>query len=104
MIKLMAQINLKPLDLLNFKAPEYRLRWKQHFEQFHIASGLSDAAAAKQINMLYAIGKKAETALVSTNITQEERLEYNTVIDKFDSYFKVTRNVIFKRARFNHRV
>jgi len=101
----MAQIDFQPPNPLNFKCPKDWPRWKQHFEQFRVASGLSDAAAAKQINtLLYAMGEEAETVLASTNITQEERAVYNTVINKFDSFFKVTRNVIFERARFNRRV
>jgi len=57
---------------------------------------MSDSAAAKQINTLfYIIGKAAKTMLASTNITKEERKLYNTVINKFDSYFKVIRNIIF---------
>ena len=39
----------------------------------------------------------------STNITAEERKIYATVVSKFDEFFKVRRNVIFERARFNRR-
>ena len=54
--------------------------------------------------LLYCLGEQAETVLASTNITEEQRKVYDTVIGKFDSFFKVTRNVIFERARFNRRV
>jgi len=37
-------------DPLDFKHPEDWTRWKQCFQQFCVASGLSDAAAAKQIS------------------------------------------------------
>ena len=44
------------------------------FKQFCDASGLLDAATAKQINMLlYTMGEEAETVLSATNITEEER-------------------------------
>ena len=36
-----------------------------------------------------------------TNITEEETKNYETVLEKFDSFFQVRRNVIFERARFN---
>jgi len=79
-LELMAQIHFKPPDPLDFKHPEDWPRWKQHFQQFRVASGLSDAAAAKQISMLlYAMGKETETLLVSTNITNEERQVYDTL-------------------------
>ena len=39
--------------------------------------------------------------LKSTNITEEETKNYDTVLEKFNSFFQVKRNVIFKRAHFN---
>ena len=41
--------------------------------------------------------------MTSTNATEEDRGVYDTVVAKFDAFFKVRRNVIFKRARFNRR-
>ena len=73
--------------------------------QYRVASGLVDENAKKQAStLLYCLGEQAETVLASTNITEEQRKVYDTVISKFDSFFKVTRNVIFERARFNRRV
>ena len=64
-----------------------------------------DESAKKQAStLLYCLREEAETVLASTNITDEQRKVYDTVINKFDSFFKVTRNVIFERARFNRRV
>ena len=101
----MAQIHFQPPDPLDFKNPEDWPRWKQRFEQFRVASGLVDQDAKKQVStLLYCLGEQAETVLASTNITEEQRKVYDTVIGKFDSFFKVTRNVIFERARFNRRV
>ena len=64
-----------------------------------------DQDAKKQVStLLYCLGEQAETVLVSTNITEEQRKVYDTDIGKFDLFFKVTRNVIFERARFNRHV
>ena len=58
----------------------------------------------KQINtLLYCLGEEAEAVLDSTNITSDERKEYSKVIEKLDGFFKVRKNVIFERARFNRR-
>ena len=101
----MVQIQFKLPDPLNFKSPEDWPHWKQHFEQFYVASGLVDESAKKQVGtLLYCLLEEAETVLASMNITDEQRKVYDTVISKFDSFFKVTRNVIFECARFNHRV
>ena len=57
---------------------------------------------SKQVNMLlYCLGEEAESMLKSTNITEEETKNYETVLEKFNSFFKVRRNVIFERACFN---
>jgi len=47
------------------------------------------------------MGQEAETVLTSMNVIANERKEYNTVIAKFGSYFKVTQKIIFERACFN---
>jgi len=41
--------------------------------------------------------------LTSTNITSENRKKFADVLQKFDEFFKVRKNVIFERARFNQR-
>ena len=51
--------------------------------------------------LLYCLGPDAEDVLVSTNINSEERKKYCDVVKKLDDFFKVRRNVIFERARFN---
>ena len=100
----MAQLQLKPPDPFNFRTPDDCPRWRRRYEQFHIASGLLDADDVQQVNtLLYCIGEEAESVLSSTGITAEERKQYKTVIDKFEEFFMVRRNVIFERARFNQR-
>ena len=49
------------------------------------------------------MGETAEDVLSSTDITAEEKQTYASVIAKFDSFFKVRKNVIFEGARFNSR-
>ena len=46
--------------------------------------------------LLYCLGEEAETVLASTKV-------YDTVLAKFNSFFKVCNNVIYERARFNRR-
>ena len=36
-------------------------------------------------------------------MSEDEKMVYNTVREKFDSYFEPQRNVIFKRTKFNQR-
>lgn len=42
-----------------------------------------------------------EDTLTSTNIAADDRKKYDVVIRKFDKFFHVRKNFIFKRAHFN---
>ena len=53
--------------------------------------------------MLYCLGDDAESVLTTTNPTEDERKNYDTVMSKLDAIFKVRRNLIYERARFNRR-
>ena len=39
--------------------------------------------------------------LLSTGCTADERKVYETMVTKLDDYFKVRRNTILERAKFN---
>ena len=100
----MAQIQLKPPEPFNFKTPDDWPRWKRRFGQFRVASGLIEESPTKQVNtLLYCLGEEAYPVLASTHATEEEKKSYDSVLGKFDSFFKVRKNVIFERARFNRR-
>ena len=100
----MARHNLAPPDSFNLRNPDDWPRWKRRFEQYRVASGLSDDSPEKQVNtLLYCLGEQAEAVLTSTNTSAEDRKMYDTVITKLDRFFKVRKNVIFERARFNRR-
>ena len=100
----MASIRLQPPEPFNFKAPDTWPKWKKRFEQFRIASGLSESSAEQQVStLLYSMGEEADDVLSSTNITEAERKVYATVMGKFEEFFNVRKNIIFERARFNRR-
>ena len=94
-------IRLEPPAPFPFKVPDQWQRWKKRFDQYRFASGLSGESDERQIStLLYCMGEDAEETLTSTNITEEDRKEYARVVSEF---FKVRKNVIFERARFNLR-
>ena len=49
------------------------------------------------------MGEDAEDVLDTTRITAEHKKKYNKVVEAFDNYFKVCKNVIFEHTRFNKR-
>ena len=52
--------------------------------------------------LLYYLGEEAGDVVTSTNICEADR-RYTQVLSKMDEFFKVQKNVIFERARFNWR-
>jgi len=87
-----------------FSRPDEWATWKRQFEQYRLTSGLSSEDDKCQISvLLYCMGEEAEDILVSTNISDDDRKRYDSVIAKFDAFFKVRKNIIFEQARFNRR-
>ena len=75
-------IQLRAPEAFNFKKPDEWLKWHRRFEQYRVASGLSAESKARQVRvstLLYCMGEEAEDVLTSTNITTEERKDYDTV-------------------------
>ena len=100
----MASVRLQPPSSFNFKEPDAWKKWKRRFEQYRQASGLAEEGDEKQVStLLYCMGEDAEDTLASTDISSADRKKFDSVIDKFDAFFKVRKNVIFERARFNRR-
>ena len=98
----MSYLRLSPPEEFNFKCPDEWPRWKRRFEQFRIASGLGEESETKQVNtLLYCLGKESEAVLSSTNATDEDQQCYCAILEKFDAFFRVWKDVIFERACFN---
>ena len=96
---------LQPPLPFRFDCPDEWPKWRRRFEQFRVASGLSKEDEERQIStLLYCLGEDADDILTSTNISEESRKKYTDVLAKFDTDFKVRKNVIFEHARFNRRV
>ena len=101
MVAAMAQFNLRLPEAFDFKNPDDWPRWKRRFEQFRVASGLGEE---RQVStLLYCLGEEADAILTSTNPSADNKKKYDSVIEKFNGFFQVRKNVIFERAGFNRR-
>ena len=81
-----------------------RTEWRRRFEQYRVASGLAKEDNERQVSaLLYCLGEEADDVLTSTNISSDSRKVFADVLKKFDEFFKVRKNIIFERARFNRR-
>ncbi len=87
----------------DFKRPN-ESKWKRRFIQYLTATGLDKEDGPRRVcTLLYCMGEDAEDVLASTDIKEDEKADYKIVLDKFDAYFKIRRNIIFERAKFNRR-
>ena len=98
----MANVYFQPPESFNFQKPNEWPRWRKRFKQFHFTSGLAEEDEERQVNtLLYCLGDDAEDVLCSTNISEEDRKKYGKVLENFDQFFQVRKNVIIERAQFN---
>ena len=100
----MATVRLQTPEQFDFKNPDSWTRWKRRFEQFRVASGLNKEDEGRQVStLLYCMGEDAESVLTSTGISDTDKEKYQPVVSKLDEFFKVRKNTIYERARFNRR-
>ena len=97
-------MNLQPPTPFSFAKSDEWLKWKRWFEQYRQTSGLVDKDEQRQVStLLYCLGEEAEEVLDMTCIYEDDRKKYQKVVDEFDKYFKVRKDVIYERAWFNQR-
>ena len=97
----MANIRFEPPPVFDFKNPDEWPHWKRRFEPFRLASGLSKEEESRQVSsLLYCLG---EEVLLALKIVVKAKMKYDEVLNAFDTYFGVRKNVIFERAKFNSR-
>ena len=100
----MASIHFEPSPVFDFKNPDEWPHWKRRFEQFCLASGSSKEEESRQVSsLLYCLGEEGEDVLLALKIVDKAKMKYNEVLNAFDTYFGVRKNVIFERAKFNSR-
>ena len=100
----MATFQVAPPERFNFIRPDEWPRWIRRFDRFRCASGLNKKAEESQVHtLIYSMGDEADDILSSFELSEEDRKKYETVRDRFESYFVKKRNIIFERAKFNRR-
>ena len=66
-------IRLQPPDPFHFPNLDDWPRWKNRFQQYRDASGLSSESESKQLStFLYYLGEEAESVLASTGVTPDD--------------------------------
>ena len=67
-----------------------------NFDQFRNASEIADKTEESQIDtLMYSMVGKADGILQSFNFPEEALKTYKTVIERFDTHFVPTKNIVF---------
>ena len=77
----------------NLAMPNQWAKWKQRFQLFRKATGLSEVQEARQVStLLYCLGEDAASIL--SNISAEDAKIYSKVLDKLDSVFETRKSTL----------
>jgi len=69
-----------------------------------MASRLAGKDEGQQVStLLYCLGEDAEDTLDTTRIINDDKKKYGKIVEAFDNYFKMCKNINFERAHFNKR-
>ena len=95
----------EPLNLEGNLSENWR-RWKQRFELYLEASGISDKEDnTKAATLLHVAGAEAlEVYNTSTWDTDGDNMKVKPIMDKFEAYCNPRKNVTWERHVFNNRI
>ncbi|KAL1279202.1 hypothetical protein QQF64_025875 [Cirrhinus molitorella] len=98
-------LKFSPPESFPFERPSEWPEWKQRFMRYRTATKLTQEDGDVQVSaLIYSMGKDAENIFKSFTFDDEDdRDNYEVVIQKFDEHFIPRRNVIYERARFHQR-
>ena len=83
-------VSLSVPAVFPFDTPHHWPKWKCCFQQYRLACGLSRESEGHQVNtLLYYLDEEAKDILAPTNIGEEDRKKYDSILAKFDSFFSV---------------
>lgn len=100
-----ATFSIQPPECFDFTKPQEWDKWIRRFERFRVASNLNVSSEEKQINtLIYCMGDEADDVLRGIEVAEADRGTYKGVSDAFQTYFVVTKNTIYERAKFNMRM
>ena len=99
-----ALIAPKPLKIED-NTPELWKQWRERFETFILASGISEKSEKQQCAVLkHVIGADAAAISKTFSFTEEEEDDLEVLLNKYDDYFEPIRNITVERYKFNKRI
>ena len=99
-----ALIALKPLKLED-NTPELWKQWRERFEIYILASGISVKSGKQNCAVLkHVIGADAAAIAKTFSFSEAEQVNLDILLNKYDNYFELIRNVTVERYKFNKRV
>ena len=97
--------HFKQPEQFNFLQPSEWPTWSQRFKRFRLAEKLHKEEGDIQVSsLLYAMGDESETIFKTFALTDVEQNDFDTVMSKFDTYFRPKVNYLEYGVLFQNRV
>lgn len=99
----MAKFN--PPESLDFSRPSGWPEWKERFSRYRLATKMNKDDGEVQVSaLIYTMGREAEKIFKSfTFENDDDKKDYDKVLEKFDTHFIPKTNIIHERAKFHQR-
>ena len=92
--------HFKQPEQFNFLQPSEWPTWSQRFKRFRLAEKLHKEEGDIQVSsLLYAMGDESETKFKTFALTDVEQNDFDTVMSKFDTYFRPKVNYLEYRCK-----
>ena len=96
--------HFKQPDEFNFTQPAEWPTWSRRFQRFRLAEKLhKDDGDIQVSSLLYAMGQESAAIMRTFALTKVEQKNFDTVMSKFDCYFRLKVNYIEYRVAFQQR-
>ncbi|UYV84912.1 K02A2.6-like [Cordylochernes scorpioides] len=97
---------IQPPETFNFSTPNEWPKWRKRFERYLVVSGMKKKEEADKIDLfMYLMGDRADDIFRTFKFEKEEdATKIDSVLKAFDSHFRVRKNIIYERAKFNSRI
>ena len=89
---------------MEFDRPQTWPQWVKRFGRYMEVTGKDTDTDTKKIsNLVFFMGSRAEKILLTFDLSEADSIKYTKVVEAFENYFLVKRNLIFESAVFNSR-
>ena len=98
-------VHFKPPEHFNFDEPNGWSVWRRTFLRYRQCTELHKKTQLQHIDCpVYVMGPQAKNIFTQLNLTADEAKVFDTVLTKFDNYYKPQSDIVFERVPLNQQL